>query len=243
VPALGTISQALSADDGADLTALMRRADTVTGRFAGREQQISDLVSEVGTTLDAFGVDQAKPLAATLDTAPTALRDVRGALDALNTPLADTEAAMTGLQPGAQALGAAVPDVRGVLREGVTPLDKVPGVMDTAEPAVTDLTTTMHNLQPLVPRLARTLDVASDPLTYLAPYAPEISQFFTGMASAMQDGDAAGHWLRVIPMFSSESLTGAGIPIKDPTVARDAYPKPGEAEGDVKPTPLSGGRR
>jgi phospholipid/cholesterol/gamma-HCH transport system substrate-binding protein len=243
VPALGTVSRALTADDGADLTALMSRADTLAGRFAGREQQISDLVSEVGTTLDAFGVDQTKPLTATLDTAPASLRDVRAALDSLNPPLADTEAAMTGLRPGAQALGAAVPDLRGVLREGVAPLDKVPGVMDTAEPAVTDLTTTMHDLQPLAPRLARTLDLASDPLSYLAPYAPEISQFFTGMAGAMKDGDAAGHWLRVLPMFSSESVTGAGIPIKDPTIARDAYPKPGEAEGDVKPTPLSGGRR
>jgi phospholipid/cholesterol/gamma-HCH transport system substrate-binding protein len=242
LPALGDVSRTLAADDGRDLTALLANSRSLATRFTGREQQITDLLTEMETTLAAFGVDGTAPLRATLETGPEALRDLRGGLQALDQPLDDTASAMTEFRPAATSLAEATPDVRGLLREGVDPLRDLPEFMDSAEPAVEDLTDTSHTLRPLAPRLARTLDLAEDPLGYLAPYAPEVAQFFTGMSGALSDGDAAGHWMRVIPILTGESFDGAGIPVPDPTIARNAYPEPGEAETDVKPTPLSGSR-
>jgi phospholipid/cholesterol/gamma-HCH transport system substrate-binding protein len=241
LPALGTVSRTLSADDGRDLTAVLRAADQLAGRFTGREQHIADLTGELDATLAAFAVDRAGPLTDTLNTAPEALRDVRDALDALTPPLADTETAMAELHTGARALGDSVPDVRGVLREGLSPLRRVPGVSHSAEPAVHDLTPVASDLRPLAPRVSRLLGDTSPLLGGLEPYAPEISAFFTNMTSALSGGDAAGHWLRVVPLFDSQSVDGP-IPVPDPTVARNAYPAPGQAERDARLSPLHGRR-
>ncbi|OJG06089.1 mce related protein [Pseudonocardia autotrophica] len=243
LPALGTVSRTLAEDDGRNLTAMLRSADSLASRFQGREQQISDLLGSLDGTLDAVAVDRTEPLKATLDTAPAALGDVRRALDSLNEPLVHTESAMTALRPGGEALGQATPDLRGVLREAVQPLDKVPGVSDDAQPALEDLTVTATDLQPLSPRLAQTLDSAADPLTVLAPYAPEISGFFTNITSALSGHDEAGHWLRIMPILGTESVTGAGPAIlEDPTVYRNPYPAPGQAVTDRRPLPITGER-
>lgn len=47
---------------------------------------------------------------------------------------------MTQLQTGSRSLGDATPDLRGVLVEAPQPLDKLPGVSDSAEPALGSLT-------------------------------------------------------------------------------------------------------
>lgn len=241
LPDLGTVSRSLSADDGADLVGLLRSAETLAGRFEGREQEIASLMTNLSTTLDAVAVDDAVPFEQILQEAPATLRDVRSALDTLNGPLADTRVAVTDLRPGAEALGRATPDVRGVLRDGVGPLDRVPGVADVAEPAVVDLTDLMTDARPLTPRLVQTLREAAPLLADAAPFSPEISQFFTNATSALSGGDAAGHWLRFFPIVSAESASGV-LPIEDPTVARNGDPEPGELETDRKPFPLLGGR-
>lgn len=243
LPALGTVSRTLSEDDGARLTALLRSTDELAGQFQGREKQIGELLASSRTTLDAFGVDRTDPLRATLNTAPGSLRDVRTALDTLNGPLADTESAMTELRPGGQALGDATPDVRGVLREAIVPLDKVPGVAEDATPALSELTETTDDLQPLSPAVATALDRAADPLTVLAPYAPEISQYFTNATSALSGHDASGHWLRIAPMVGTETVLGTGPAlVEDPTTYRNPYPAPGQAANDRRPLPTSGER-
>lgn len=241
LPDLGTVSRSLSTDDGADLVGLLRSAETLAGRFEGREQEIASLMTNLSTTLDAVAVDDAAPFEQILQKAPGTLRDVRSALDTLNGPLADTRVAVTGLRPGAEALGLATPDVRGVLREGVGPLDRVPGVADVAEPALGDLTALMSDARPLTPRLVQTLREAAPLLADAAPFSPEISQFFTNATSALNDGDAAGHWLRFFPIVSAESVSGV-LPVEDPTVARNGDPEPGELETDRQPLPLLGGR-
>lgn len=241
LPDLGTVSRSLSADDGTDLVGLLQSAQTLAARFEGREQEIASLMTNLSTTLDAVAVDAAEPFEQTLEKAPGTLRDVRSALDTLNGPLADTRVAVTELRPGAEALGHATPDVRGVLREGVGPLDRVPGVADVAEPAVVDLTGLMSDARPLTPRLVQTFRDAAPLLADLAPFSPEIAHLFTNGVSAMNHGDAAGHWLRIFPILSSESVSGV-VPVEDPTVARNADPDPGELETDRQPLPLLGGR-
>lgn len=242
LPALGTVSRSLSSRDGADLAALLSSAETLAGRFDGRRQQIADLTRQLGTTMESLAVEDAQPVRDTLRQAPGTLRAARGAFDALAVPLADTGRAAADLRAGADALGQAVPDLRGMFTEGVTPLTKVPSVAAKAEPAVADLTTLMADARPLTRSLARTVDLAATPLAVLAPYSAEISHFFTAAAGALAQGDAAGNWLRIYVVPRPESLSGV-VPIEDPTVHRNAYPAPGQAERDSASSPVKGERR
>ncbi len=241
LPDLATISQALYTDNGADLITMLRAANSLAQSFEGHQQQLAELTDRVDRTLRALDVDDATPLGNTLDKAPQTLVDARAALDQLRAPLAQTGQAMTGLQPGAVALGDATDDVRGVLREGVPPLDKVPGVAGQTDPAVTDLTKVMSDAKPLAPRLVQAVHSVREPLGVLAPYAPEVSLFFSYMANALSDGDAAGHWLRIYPIVGTETVSGI-VPIQDPTTHRNAYPAPGEAAHD-KSTSVVGNRK
>jgi phospholipid/cholesterol/gamma-HCH transport system substrate-binding protein len=239
LPDLATISRALTANSGADTTQLLQAANSLAASFAGRQQDLRALLGHLSTTLSAVDTNGGQPLASALTTAPGALANVRDALHNLQNPLADTRSAVTALAPGASALGAATPDVRGVLRDGVAPLDKLTGVADQAVPAVDALTTTFTDARPLAPLANQALTTASHPLAALAPYAPEISLFFTYFSDAMRFGDASGHWLRIYPPIDPQLVTGL-LPIADPTVSKDTYPAPGVA-GNEHQTALLGG--
>ncbi|NKQ57737.1 MCE family protein [Amycolatopsis sp. K13G38] len=233
LPDLGTVSSAL-ASRSADVTAMLRTVDQFAARFQGRQQQLSDLTGQLGTTLGAVATDGGQPLADTLKQTPDTLRQAREALKNLQGPLADTQQAVRVLQPGATALGQATPDLRGVLREGVPPLNKLPGVDAQAVPAVTDLTQVFADARPLAPEVTGALHDAAPLVQTLAPYAPEIAMWFTYADGALSDGDAAGHWLRIYPLLGTESVTGAPAGVRDPLTVRDPYPAPGQAAQDKK---------
>lgn len=238
---LGTVSETL-AGDRANFTGLLNRAEVLTGRFTGRERDLAELIENMDTTLAALAVDGGAPLRETLRKAPTALRDTRAALAALDTPLADTGAAMNSLRDGAQALGQSTPDLRAFLRDGVAPMRKVPGVADRAVPAVEDLTHTIADARPLVPAAARAFRGASVPLRILAPYAPEIGDWAEYLRSALSDSAGADfHWLRVgVELPNLLAPVGA---VEDPTLHRNPYPAPGDAQRDRAGSLTSGGGR
>lgn len=241
LPDLGTVSRALSANNGADTAAVLHAANQLSNRFAGREGQISSLVTQLRSTTDALGVDRGKPLGDTIDEAPQTLRTAREALGHLQRPLNNLGNAAATLQPGAQALGQATPDIRGALREAPTPLEKVPGVARDADPALRSLTATVRDARPLAPRAAQTLASANPLLSTLAPYSPEIGTFFDNWASALAHGDKGGRYLRVTLMLNTQSVDGQ-LNVRDPQVQRNPYPVPGQAVQDGKgPLIPSGG--
>jgi phospholipid/cholesterol/gamma-HCH transport system substrate-binding protein len=237
LPDLERVSAALSRDDGRAVTELLSNASGLARSFAGRQQDLRELITQLGVTLDAVGVDDGRALGNTLRQAPETLRSVAHGLAALEQPLRATESAVTALRPGARSLGAATPALRAVLRDGVRPLRKVPSVMDQAERPVGELTGLLRDARPLAPEAARAIQMASTPLAVLAPYAPEMSRFFTYATSVLGESDDAGHWLRMYLVFSTESVSGI-LPIRDPLTSRNAYPAPGQAEGERESTIL-----
>lgn len=241
LPDLGTVSEALSADGGAGLSDMLTAADRLSRSFAERQEHLGALVGNLDPTLDAVNTDGGVPAADTLKTAPETLREARGALDSLNGPLASTREAVTIVRPGAEALGQATPDLRGVLVEAVTPLDKVPGVAGSAQPAVEDLTPMATNLQPLARQLGTTVGQAAPSLQYIGAYSNDISLFFTYFADALKYSDTLGHGLMIYPIIKPESVLN-NLPIEDPTVHREAYPAPG-GTFDHHADGLIGGRR
>lgn len=225
---LGVVSDALAADDGAELTALLAVAETVASSLDGQQRELASLTTDLAATMDAIGTDNREPLARIVTEAPATLREVRQALVEFDRPLADTRRAATSLRPGARALAIAMPDTRGLLREAVDPLEAVPGVAEVADPAVTSLTSTLADARPLVAQLGTAVTRSRTPLMTLAPYAPEALLFFQNAANALAQGDASGHWLRIYPVVSAENVIG-NLPIDSPLLKREAYPEPGEA--------------
>jgi phospholipid/cholesterol/gamma-HCH transport system substrate-binding protein len=235
---LGSVSTALGSSQ-ADLPALLQRADQLAGSLTGREQQIANLVQELGTTAGALSVDSGQPLQDTIRGLPATLSDARASFDALNPPLNDLQVALATLQPGVVSLGQATPDLRGILREGITPLNQVPPVATVATPAVVDLTQTMADARPLAPALSEGLVDLALPVNTLAAYSPQVLSFFQRVESMVSTSASPDvHAARVgVALEGLSALTG-GV-LKDPLLGQDAYPAPGQADGERTASPLN----
>ncbi|SNR92342.1 phospholipid/cholesterol/gamma-HCH transport system substrate-binding protein [Haloechinothrix alba] len=218
----GEVTAAL-ASDRADLPSLLASANRLAGRFEGRQHELSKLLRQTDDTFRAVSVDNAEPLSEVVQALPETLRQAREGLQALNEPLADIHAGMDTVRRGGQALGASVDDLRGLLREAVEPLETVPDVSDSATPAVEDLTRTITDARPLVPRLSRTVGAASVLLGDLAPYSPDVGRFFSQhdlLSAQMEPNKHAFSFMLVMPGLYNASVS-------DPTVERTPYPDPG----------------
>jgi phospholipid/cholesterol/gamma-HCH transport system substrate-binding protein len=235
---VGDTSTAL-ASPNANLPALLRQADQLAGAFKGHDQQLASLVEQTGTTVHAISVDQGKPLQDTIKDLPATLSDARAAFDSLDKPLDDTRTALAKVRPGAQSLGQATPDLRGVLREGPAPLNRVPGVARLAKPAVSDLTGTLADARPLAPALSRGLTDAALTLNTLAPYSRQVVTFFQRIESMVSTEVSPGvHGARVGVALEGISAVTGGL-LNDPLQGQDAYPAPGQADRERTGSPLN----
>lgn len=228
---LGTFSAAASSPD-ANFAELLRHADTLFRRFEGRQDEIAELVDQSGDTTSAFAVDGGTRLRETLGQLPSALRATHRAMRDLDEPLADTSTALAQIRPGARALGEATPALRGVLREAVPPMRKVPEVARQATPAIEDLTGMVADARPLAPRFTQAMSYAAPPLQVLAPYAPEIVGYFVNGKSALSGHVGSDHWLRLAVAISGPGNDAT----RDPLLRHEPYPAPGEARPRVGTT-------
>lgn len=228
---LAKVSRAL-ATPSADLTGLLSSAQTLSSRFNGSEQQISDLMNQSAATLKAIGVDGGKPLGSTISQLPSTLANLDVAMTKLRQPLADTRAAMTALQPGAQALGQATPDLRGLLTAAVPVLGQVPPVVQAALPALADLTTTMSDARPLAPRIRDALGSALSPLEILSAYTSDLSQLFLRGASFVSQGPRPGLRFARLGVSPGVNTVTGGLFSSGAALPQDNYPAPGRAQYD-----------
>jgi phospholipid/cholesterol/gamma-HCH transport system substrate-binding protein len=237
---LEQVATALAEED-TDLDGMLAQTRGLAGRFDGRSEEVGRLISNLSTTVEAVSVDKGVPIDQILREAPSALLTTSAAMRDLRGPLADLDAGMKAMLPGARSLGQATPALRGALREGVRPLSKVPGVAHPADSAVRGLSRLMVDARPLAPKLEKTFDTADEPTAVLAPYMPELIRFFERWNSANQYGDKSGHYLRITLVIRPESGSGT-VPIEDPLVHRRPYPAPGTADHDRAATILGGQR-
>ncbi|HEY2057347.1 MlaD family protein [Amycolatopsis sp. NBC_01480] len=235
---IGTTAGALTAP-AADLPALLLRADQLAGSFQGHQQQLADLVKQAGDTAGALVVDNGKPLQDTVGKLPGTLTDAKAALDSLSRPLADLHGTLAAVRPGAQALGQATPDLRGVLREAPAPLGAVPGVAQKAGPALADLTGVLADARPLAPALSRGLVDLASPVNTLAQYSTQVVEFFRRIESMVSTEVSPGvHGARVgVAVEGLSAATGGLLP--DPLQGQDAYPAPGQADREHTGSPVN----
>lgn len=219
------------ASDQTDLPALLRSARDLSAQLSEHTTDLRSLLQRTDDTLSAVGVDRSVPLASTVAQLPETLSDVRTVSDHLSVPLTDVHRAVARLRPGVTALGAATPALRSLLRNGVTPLGKVPTVAHQAVPAVDDLTTTLTTAQPVVPKVDMLVKGLDPFLTRLAPYSVDIHALAVGGASFTNDPvtDANGMVYNHVLIFPVITYaTAAGLL----SGGYDPYPKPGTATQD-----------
>ncbi|GAA3523894.1 MlaD family protein [Nocardioides daeguensis] len=227
---LGAVSASLSSKD-ADLPQLLAEAQTLAGRFEGREDELAGLVDQTAQTLSAVSVDDATPLHDTLLRLPRALSTTRRAMDDLRRPLANTRKAVTALEPGGVALARSERDLRSFLRDSVPVAHQVPAVADQAVPAVKSLAGAMADARPLAPPAAQAVNDLMTPLRVLAPYASDMASLFLRGASFVSQGPNPGvRYARLGVSPGVNTLTGGLISSRD--LPQNQYPKPGEAEND-----------
>lgn len=227
---LGTMSDALASSQF-DFHGLISSVDRLSNRLDDRQVQLRSLIDKAGVTMAAIGTENGEPLKNVFRTAPPAFRDLRGALVSLKAPLGDVQTTMETIRPGAGEFGQTVPDLRGTFREGVPVLGKVPDFSDKAEPAVQDLDTTFEDARPLAPKVRDAFDGLAPVLGGLAPYGPEISQFFVRGHSFVSEGPAPNiRYARFDLAFGAQQGTGGLFSSVRP---RNAYPKPGQADHDA----------
>jgi phospholipid/cholesterol/gamma-HCH transport system substrate-binding protein len=220
----GELSQALAAGDGVPLERMLTSAGRLSARMAERSDEVAALTEQLATTVDAFGADGGAHLRGSLALAPTTLDTAQTALQSLDQPLTDTAVAMRQLRPGASALGRSTPDLRGLLREAVTPLDKVPAVSEDAVPGLASLTQLVDDARPLTEQLVKTGESSAPFASVFGAYAADIAAYYRGAADTLSHGDSAGNWLRILLVPGTESIAGSPIPIR-----RDPYQPPGGA--------------
>jgi phospholipid/cholesterol/gamma-HCH transport system substrate-binding protein len=234
---VGTISSTLASRQ-ADLPALLHQADQLAGTMSGHTEQLGSLVRRAKDTMRAVGADHGRPLSSAIGQLPGTLADASRGFDALDRPLQDTQAALAGLRPAAADLGAATPDLRGVLREARRPLDLVPGVAGAARPALGDATAAVRDARPLAPPVSRALVDVAGPVTWLSSYRSEIVEFARRFESMLSTETAPGvHGARMLPSVDGASVTGGLLP--HALEGSTPYPPPGTVDSYRAPSPLN----
>lgn len=225
LPAVGTTTATLS-DPVTALIPLIAQSNLLASRFQGRTQQLAQLLVNLNTTFAALDTQNGNALQSTINDAAPALPILNPALNALGAVAGQTATAMTDLRPGFAALGTGTPDLRVLLRESVSPLQKVPAVSRQAIPGVKGLSTTFSVLetsQPVAPFLAQ-LEKQADPfLSYMAPYTVDMTNLWSTLANGLGKGDHFGNWLPFTVTVDGRSTTGKADPS---LLGRCAYPSP-----------------
>lgn len=221
---LGLVASELTEED-AELIGLLSAADRLASRFQGRTDELAALLPDAATTMGALATNDGTAVGDALAAAPDTLARVEPALRALGAVLDDTGTAFDDLGPGLESLGRATPDLRGLLIEATDPLADVPGVAGKAVPALTALESLTTELRPLAPQLGDAARLSRSPLATIAPYSPDVANWFIRASDAIDEGDTQGNWLRFI------AIPGPGTTslLSD---CRNPYPAPGEAETD-----------
>jgi phospholipid/cholesterol/gamma-HCH transport system substrate-binding protein len=217
--------------DDAELPELLGRIDGLARTFQGHEADLRATVDQLAPTLEAVGTYDSVPLRDTVRQLPGTLAQATRSLGAANPVIEETRQAVRDLRPGADALGAATPALRGVLRAGIAPLHKVPDVADLATPALRDLAGAVADARPLADPLTQALVNLERPLRVLAPYSRDVLIFFSRANSLVSTVTPTGdHMARLGVAVPGLQIVNGGI-IPNPDSYRIPYPAPGAVDG------------
>lgn len=221
---LGEVSDILVAREES-IARLLRSGASLSERLESRAEPIGQLLDDGGRTLGALG--QGDALERTLAVAPEGLEESSAALARLASALDPTASALDDVGPGVAALSDSMPQVRDLLRDGVSTFDELTDVAELAPEPLEALQPAIAELRPVLTQLETTVTELAPAIDHLAPYGPEIATWFRRFSSAIGSGDDKSNWTRFLWKFGVETTSNT-LP-GTPLVNTHPYPEPGEA--------------
>ncbi len=197
----------VGADHRRDIAAVVGDLTSLTGAVAGQQQQLSDSLKELPSTLQT-----AK---GTLDRIPAAGEPTIALLQDLKPATGRLPSIARNLSPVLTELRPAVADLRPTLGSAQALLQETPGLIDVAHGVVPPATQFVRSIQPAV--------------SFLRPYTPEGIGMLHNWGQAFAPYDGEGHvWAGLLAPGTNmidESL------VQPPGSRRDPEPYPGQPVG------------
>ncbi|WP_241251472.1 MlaD family protein [Candidatus Protofrankia californiensis] len=198
---------AIGADHRRDIATVVNNLTSVTGAVAGQQQQLSDSLKELPSTLQT-----AK---GTLDRVPAAgeptialLQDLQPATGRLPSIARNLSPVLTELRPSVAELRPTLGSAQALLREA-------PGLLDVAHGVVPPVTQFVNSIQPAV--------------SFLRPYTPEGIGMLHNWGQAFAPYDGQGHtWAGLLA--PGTNMINESV-VQPPGSRRNPEPYPGQPVG------------
>lgn len=212
-PAIKDLVQRLAAMTGeltahdSDLSGTVRSLGQVTSTAADRQQQLTQALAELPSTVRAADDTLAKVPGAVDATTPL-LKDLRPSTSQLPAVAANLSPLLRDLQPTLADLGPTLASARGLLQY-------TPGLLDSAHATLPGADQAVVALQPAV--------------AFLRPYTPELAGWLSNWTSVFAS-QSSGNYGRAL-MVQSASSFNANPGILPPGMKQDPAPAPGSIAG------------
>jgi len=187
---------------------LIAQLGDVAAAIGQRDAAISTIARQGLTSMQAIR-SRDDALRSTIEELPSSLQRIRStsetvrSVSAVARPVVDDAAlALRTLQPTVARLRPAAQAGRGVMRE-------LSGAAPGLERTLQQVTKLSGPLSAALPKVHKTICEAAPALRYLKPYMPEVLHILIGLGSSSNSYDATGHLIRLAPIFSENSLSGA----------------------------------
>jgi phospholipid/cholesterol/gamma-HCH transport system substrate-binding protein len=217
------VNEAVLGTQPGDLTGLVVNLDSFIRALNGHQTQLQDLVTNLGTVLNAFG-KEGNALETAIFTLPQVLSEGQPALVNLNAALPQLRAFAREALPGARSAGPALDAANpfiAQLRALVQP-DELSGLVDDLRPVIPSLASLSSQTVPFLEQ-ARALsscfnnvvipwsnsDIPATDTTNLpnTPVYKETGYGLVGISGESRSGDANGQYIRVAAGGGPNTLT------------------------------------
>jgi phospholipid/cholesterol/gamma-HCH transport system substrate-binding protein len=210
--------------DTPTLTQFIARTSVALGAIGAHSTELTDLVSQAGTTVSALASEN-RALSQALVNLPGALRAGSGTFRRLRfSTLPALSQLVAATQPVTAPLGPFLDRLQPVLGEAVPTFARLVQVLDRPGPS-NDLLDALHDLPALAaavsgdfPRAIRALNQSTPIFEFVRPYVPDLVGWVSGWDGLFAPYDANGHYGRTVPVFDAFTLQGGVLSPKPPNL-------------------------
>jgi phospholipid/cholesterol/gamma-HCH transport system substrate-binding protein len=216
----GTLSELRKFADDLDpddqsLRDIIANSAAINGALADRASTITHLTSAAGTAANA-AAGNGTEIAQTLQAAPQTLDEATSVLNKLPGTLDDVKALLNTAAANDDGVPETLNNLKSTLDSGESTIGQLAGALNKkgANNDAADLLTAATDVGSAASAAAKSvpggLAAATPLLQQTREYTPDIVAALTGLGLASANYDAAGHYLRLSPVFNIFQLSGSG---------------------------------
>ncbi|HVS29073.1 MAG TPA: MlaD family protein [Solirubrobacteraceae bacterium] len=235
---IALVAEAAQGTQRDDLSRLVSSTAAVTQVLAEHDTQLADLVTNVNRTAGALA-SQDRALAASVRGVDATLRAAPPALTALDRTLPTLETFTTAIRPALRIAPATLERLARLLPQlyALTRPAELPGLITELRPTLAELPTLEQRLGTLFPLVTPVVDcVGQKALPVLnarlddgnlssgRPVWQDLAHSFVGLASASQNFDANGPWIRYLTGAGTQGVSTGRVPGVDQLFGNTSQP-------------------